>query len=167
MVMEAVTDKNGRFYFPKWGPKKAPEGHLVNLDPQLLLFKPDYEYQGLENTFTQDYNKSARRVSEWHGKTIELKKFKGDLKAYVKHFEDFNNLLEDMALDNPEDCNWKNIPYTIIVMSQQRKFFEGKGINLHTLSSIDKRLFMNNDYFTRKGSPSCGSPKEFFRNYKP
>jgi hypothetical protein len=35
MVMETVTDAQGRFFFPAWGPKKRPQGFLWYADPTL------------------------------------------------------------------------------------------------------------------------------------
>lgn len=153
MVMETVTDKNGRFYFPKWGPKKAPEGHLVNRDPQLLLFKAGYEYEGLENTFTQDYNKSARRVSEWHGKTIELRKFEGDLKEYAGHLGFLRTSLDSIIRD---DCGWKRIPKMIIAIDKQSNIFRKQGLfSLSSIESLD---------VTYKNK--CGSVKKYFEGMR-
>src|SRR3989442_12447607 len=43
MVMETVTDANGRFSFPAWGPKlRPPGGYLDSHDPALTLFKSGY-----------------------------------------------------------------------------------------------------------------------------
>jgi hypothetical protein len=46
MVMEAVTDQQGRFHFPAWGPKEIPkslpsEARLKDGDPVLLLYRKD------------------------------------------------------------------------------------------------------------------------------
>ncbi len=74
MVMETVTDRNGRFYFPAWGSKPRGHGYLVDRDPQILMFKNGYESGGLQNTPSSKINKASLRRSEWHGKTIELQK---------------------------------------------------------------------------------------------
>ena len=150
MVMETVTDKNGRFYFPKWGPKKALQGHLVNRDPQLLLFKHNYEHEGLVNLFTQDYNKSARRVSEWNGKIIELKVFKGNLKEYARHLGFLTTSLGSIIRD---DCGWKKIPEMIITIDRQSNIFRKEDL-LYSLPSIDSL-----DITYKK---KCGSVKQYF-----
>src|SRR6266540_7096039 len=46
-IMETVTDKNGRFYFPGWGPKAIPKelpsgARLKEDDPGLLFYKHGY-----------------------------------------------------------------------------------------------------------------------------
>lgn len=87
MVMEAITDKNGRFYFPPWGPKKPPKGGLRNKDPQLLLFKPGYRSRGLVNEFRERMYEEPVRRSEWSGKIIEMKKFTGTPKEWLRTLE--------------------------------------------------------------------------------
>lgn len=151
MVMETVTDKNGKFAFPGWGPKLALSSHLVNRDPQLLLFKSGYEYRGLQNTFIVDYNKGSLRRSEWNGKRIEIKKFKGGLEEYAEHLSLFKT---DISFIIDDNCSWKNIPRMLIAMTQQSKFFKQSGI--FALYSVDEYLPVD--------EKNCGSVKEFFRS---
>lgn len=170
MIMETVTDAKGRFSFPGWGPKKAIttpyppfETFLWYQDPELLLFKSGYEYKVLSNELLSKPSASSVRKSDWNGKIIEMGKFKGSLEEYAKHFEDLNHILE-FSTREPDACEWKKIPRTILAMRQQRKYFEGKGVNPHTLSSLDQELIMNDEYYTKKGGNGCGSPKEFIRS---
>lgn len=88
-VMEAVTDKNGRFAFPAWGPVEVTKGHLVSDDPQLLLFKSGYQYLRLSNQYTSDRELRLRPVrrSDWNGKTIEMKRFTGTPEEWFKMLE--------------------------------------------------------------------------------
>lgn len=154
MVMEAVTDKEGKFTFPGWGPKLALTAHLVNRDPQLLLFKSEYEYRALQNTFTVDYNKGSLRRSEWNGKTIEMKKFKGSSEEYVKHLGFLSTSLETIISD--EDCNWKKIPRMLLAIKTQTDIFRKEGVR-ESLISAD---------YVRTNQQKCGSPSEFFRSYQ-
>lgn len=166
MVMEAVTDKEGRFSFPAWGPKTTWQSFLVNDDPQLLFFKSGYEYRRLNNPYSSDRELRLRpdRRSVWNGKTIELKLFKSGLKEYEELFEDFNHMLERIATDQPTECHWKNLQKTIRAMNQERSRLVALGVNPNTLSSIDNELLMNDLFYTKKGG--CGSPKEFFGGFK-
>jgi hypothetical protein len=161
MVMETVTDKVGRFYFPAWGPKSTPlyvpvpmlesSPHLVNRDPQMLLFKSGYKYKRLENAFAGDYNRGELRRSDWNGKTVKMETFRGTIKEYSAHldFMPLRNLLED--------CGWKNIPRMLIALSQQSDIFRRNGVR--ELYSIERYLPTN--------VSKCGSPQEFFRSFKP
>lgn len=169
MVMETVTDKNGRYYFPGWGPKRRPlDGKIRARGPRLLLFKSGYAFMGQENNLTE---KSLRGEldnplrSDWSGKTIKMEKFKGTQNEYKELFEDFNRTLEHIAIDEPTDCHWKNLQKTIRAINQERNRLVKLGVNSSTLSSIDNELLMNDKFYTEKGG--CGSPKEFFGGFKP
>ncbi len=168
VILETVTDKTGRFNFPSWGPiRHWKPSRLTNLDPEILIFKSGYESRRLINQATKEAIEGkafpARR-SDWHGKIIKMKKFSGTLEEYARHFESLNNDLEHIAVDQPEECNWKKLPRTITAMANERKVLEGKGVNPHIIFSLDKRLLMNDEYFTSKGKRSCGSPKAFLRS---
>lgn len=179
MVLEAVTDKDGKFTFPAWGPKKVPkykpqkgdvwiahipflvpDSYLDDRDPALILFKPGYEYRRLQNPSRSTTDHSTVRRSMWNGKTIELKKFKGSLEEQLENFRDINNDLE-FSTDTPEKCDWKKIPKIVVAVSQQRRIFEENGI--HDVSSLDQHLISNDEYYAKKGGKQCGLPSAFIR----
>lgn len=163
-VLETQTGPNGVFRFPAWGPLERSKGHLLNADPQLLLFKPGYEYRRLDNMLEAAWAKLREplRRSDWSGRIIVLKPFRGAIADYEDKFESFNRELERIAADNPKECGWKKIPNTIRAMNRERSRLISEGANPNTLSSIDKRLLMSDEYFTKKGG--CGSPKAFFED---
>ncbi len=162
-VMETVTDKAGRFSFPAWGPKRPKKGTLKSKDPQLLFFKPNYKFLGLRNAFRKARDWQPVRRSDWHGKTIELKKFNGSTVEYARNFEQLNHELE-FATRQPKDCNWKDIPRTIRAMRDESKSLQEKG--MRNVYSIDWHLILNDENFVKRGGAKCGSPKEFFQNYQ-
>lgn len=168
VIMETTTDKNGRFYFSGWGPiRHWKRSRLTNMDPELLIFKSNYEYQRLTNPSTKEAIEGKPyplRRSQWNGKTIALKSFKDDLKKYEELFEDFNHQLERIATDQPTECHWKNLQKTIRTMNRERSRLVALGVNPNTLSSIDNELLMNDQFYTKKGG--CGSPREFFGGFK-
>lgn len=169
MVLESIADKNGWFRFPAWGPiRHWGNSRLTYMDPEILVFKSGYEYRQLTNydwaTPEQRAGKAIPvRKSAWNGKTIALKPYTGTIQAYKGHFESLNKELERVATDNPEDCNWKKLPKTIAAIGRERKALEEKGVNPHTLFSIDKELILNDEHYTKKGKASCGSPKAFLQ----
>ncbi len=100
MVMEAVTDRDGKFTFPGWGPLKPKKGHLVDQDPRLLFFKSGYESRWLQNEYNSSRELRTRpiRRSDWKGKRIEMKKFTGTSKEWFKMLE-----RSIPPIDGPED----------------------------------------------------------------
>ena len=73
-VAEMLTNGNGEFSFGKWGPKLRPLSNALDNAPWLVVFKSGYEHRFLPNE--HDSNWFVRR-SDWDGKTIELKRFRG------------------------------------------------------------------------------------------
>lgn len=167
-VMETITDSNGRFSFPAWGPEPRKRGYLWNRDPQILLFKPGYEYRRLTNEVISKINKASLRQSEWNGKTIEMKPFKGSMKEYVGRFHYLNSDVEQIITQNPEACYWKQLPKMLMAIDHERKRLEQQGADPQTLDSVYRTLITyQNDWYTKEGGPGCGSPKDFFQRYKP
>lgn len=182
MVMETVTDKNGKFAFPAWGPKKVPkykpqegdvwiahipflvpDSYLDNRDPQLLLFKPGYAYQGLQNPTLSTTDHSSVRRSDWHGKTIELKPFKGTAEEYAEHVYRLSSDM-DSILDfarGAKDCNWKKTPRMLAALHKMSLHFEAQGIKLSGWR-IGQRIHRIKDI---PSVPHCGPVEEFFREY--
>ena len=76
-VLETVTDAQGVYQFPGWGPKlnpRFPLSSLDRMDPDLTFFKPGYRPHGASNMYSSN---DARRSSDWDGKTIKLEEFTG------------------------------------------------------------------------------------------
>lgn len=157
MVMEAVTDKVGKFSFPTWGPKTTRNSFLVNDDPQLLLFKSGYEYRRLNNPYSSDRELRLRPVrrSVWDGKTIEVKPFKGALEEYARHLGSLGNNLYPLL--GSEACHWKQVPQMLLALTRQSRNFRKLGIN--ALYDVDVYLPVR--------ERECGSPKIFFEAYHP
>jgi hypothetical protein len=74
-IHETVTDKDGRYFIPAWGPRPhLPLTELHNHDPEILIFKSPYEPRSLYN---RDRREDSVRVSDWDGKVVKLRKFQG------------------------------------------------------------------------------------------
>jgi len=122
-AMEAITDANGEFYFPPWGPKPRPTfSRLWGGDPLLIFFKPGYEPHGASNPYAPD--DSAVRVSYWHGRTIELKPFRGTPEIWVQLLVQLQDLLDwaDITPTAPHRVNdyWKYYPRTVLAILHAR-----------------------------------------------
>ncbi len=157
MILEAVTDRDGRFSFPGWGPITNPtEGHLGHEDPELLFYKNGYRTLGLENRYEVDWRtKPSRRTSEWNGKTLKMTRFSGSLADYERHLSSYSGIALGFLDDN---CNWKRAPRTIHALGEKRREFRAAGIasDLYAPEILDYRM-------SDKKKQECGSAQNFFR----
>lgn len=165
LVMEAITDENGHFYFPWWIRLYFPlRGHLVNHDPRLLLFKNGYEHKELQNWPYSNYNRTPFRHSDWNGKTVKMEKVSGDLTRKIEDFASFNRSLHSILRHDGDECLWKKFPKTLKVIKKQDSIFDSSGyksLPQHWLYfSLVEDLKLNEKYFRDKG---CGSVEEFLR----
>ena len=154
MVMEAVTDKDGRFYFEGWTKVNLTTGELRDKDPQIVMFKSGYRYRG----FTNDYPVNqvvigVRRDSKLNKQTVKLEKFKGSLRAYAEHFR-----LRSVYDQVIEDCEWKKIPTMLLAMDRERRRLKASDpsivISLPGIEDIEAQ------------KNKCGSAREFLERAK-
>ena len=168
MVMETVTDKDGRYRFPGWGPKHRPlTGRISTRAPQLLVFKSGYRYVGLANALLE---KSLRGEldsplrSDWDGKTVKLERFKGTADEYAHNVYDLNTAVKNVysfPYDVREECLWKKIPRMITEIHKMSIYFDAKGVKLKGWRGgqhLDKISDLSS-------APSCGSAVDFFRDH--
>ena len=166
MVMESVTNRDGAFRFPSWGPLKRPQGYLREGDPQLLLFKSGYEYQRLSNPVSSKINHDSIRRSQWNGKTIALKPFKGTGEEYADHIYRLRNdivLMLDFSSGSP-DCNWKRTPRMLVALYQLGLRLEQEGGKRTGWRAGEEISRILEDI---PSSPQCGTAEEFLKDYLP
>jgi len=106
-VRETVTDTNGMFRIPGWGPKANPwHGGFGETAPRIMLFKPGYEYRSVANK--QPPTTRGKLVSDWDGKTIALSEFVGPPAMYYEKLGWLRTHLH--TLDNGAGDHWREIP---------------------------------------------------------
>jgi hypothetical protein len=146
MVMEAVTNAEGKFHFPAWGPKYDFMGRMHNDDPQLIIFKPGYEFQVLSNEWKDMKDYQAVRRSDWDGKTLVLKKFIGSEKEYTEHVYNLDRKT-DFARYYGKRCEWLQMPRLLNAIEEVGIEAETKGIlidgwrigaRIRKVSEVDK-----------------------------
>lgn len=164
-VLETVTNENGEFAFPAWGPRlRWPlYGFLRWDDPELVLFKRDYEWERLSNERFV-YNTGPRRRSEWNGNTIRLKPYERNTETYAEDIRDFEDRRLDFAFFH-RDCSWKHIPQMLVALQREKQRLNDMGLR----DSSGHPLVLEEQDKNR--SPAeiaiCGSVQEFLRSYLP
>jgi len=162
-VDETITDAQGKFTFPGWGPKPAAvTAHLYESTPQLLFFKSGYGWAKCVSDLDTYVNTRIPLSSDCDRKTIKLKKFTGSFEEYAKR----TGLLDDyyrFAFNAESNCEWKQIPRMLVALHLENKRLTASGVSnasyyLRTIEMKDQ-----NYRLTQK----CGSIQEFLRSYLP
>lgn len=116
-TLEAVTDKEGKYFVPGWGPRpRPPFAFLDNLDPELRYFKSNFYPQTVANTLRSygHHNRSITRTSEWDGKVVKLKPFKGD------DWGDYASQLRTYWSSETADCV-RECPHFVLALDAESK----------------------------------------------
>jgi hypothetical protein len=166
-IFETVTDKNGRLFFPAWGPERNPAtvGYVDFNDPGIILFKSGYTSRVLQNHVLSQPRPGALRYSDWNGNTVSLTAAPANEEAYLRQFRSLNQVLESIVRDG-EACNWKKLPTMLRAVQAERQLITRKGITggPFGIGSVDQYLINNAEAFSREGGPACGSPLELFES---
>lgn len=119
-VHETITDRDGNYVIPEWGPKvRPPMTELHHRDPQLSIFKSGYEPMGVSNELVSTVRPDSLRVSDWDGKVIKLKPTKENLEDYALRLSSFYSGLVESMRDKDE---WKKYPrMTLAVYNENRR----------------------------------------------
>ena len=158
-VAEAVTDEDGWFRLPAWGPMSIPAevpatAALPDSAPLLGLFKSGYRYNTVSNHSELPLHSRAagsRRVSDWDGKTIEMSRHVGDRALYA-------NLLPLPGRGYGHlKCAYKKTPLLHIALEREARELDKEGVN--------HRIRRLRDLEEESVSDNCGSVKAFFAPY--
>jgi hypothetical protein len=115
-VYEAVTDREGKYHIPSWGPKPVPLGaEMRDFDPELRFFLPGYTPFVAANRIDMIVEKTPPGVSEWDGKVVKLKRHVGPIKDYAERLRVLSRTLEE-----PRE-NWKSYPRMVYALWQEEK----------------------------------------------
>ena len=87
----------------------------------MYYYKTGYEIEGIRNAFDmKTFNKSPGYFrpwrAEWSGKTIKLKKFKGDNRAYREYLYQMHHSTQFRPIFNY--CKYLNLPKLLIAMEE-------------------------------------------------
>jgi hypothetical protein len=96
-VMETVTDRNGRFFFPGFTRLNISLDELGDEDPQILIFKSGYQFSGTSNNYSASGVKPGiHRTSSINRKTVRLQRANLDPKQHAIHIAYLTTRLENI-----------------------------------------------------------------------
>jgi len=149
-VMEDVTNGNGEFSFPGWGPKRWKNGAIRNGAPLLILLKPGYEVRLLwEGKYGVEFAPS-HLSSSWHGKSIPFNRFQGSLDLYDQYLSGLRTFLTTLLLEG--ECAWKSMPRALATIDRLHRSLAEANVfaGLPSLDAMESRT-----------NKSCGSLKAY------
>jgi hypothetical protein len=155
-VDEAVTDKDGRFHIPGWGPKEVPgdlpRGTRLGNAPKLTFFKGGYSVKNLGNELQPQRlrpdNDIPVRYSDWDGKVIKLERFKGST-------QDYASSLRSATMFYFQDCKWVKFRRYLMAIFREADRLKALGvIYLPTYRSLAAAL-----------GNECGALEKIFAEY--
>ncbi len=157
----AVTDDKGEFHISGWGPITVYGScDMSGYNPSLILFKPGYDYEGLNNNSLDPLETVTVSRSIYDGETIKLHKAaeldlqRTDVHSYAEQFGSLNDVIGRYAF---ADCNWKKIPDMLrAIYIQDREFGTSQQFDKTVTASL-----IRDDAAMQKAAPECGSPKAF------
>lgn len=156
MTLEAVTDANGRFFFPAWGPvHNETAGFLDHEDPELTLFKAGYQLISLTNDYRVDFrDKPSKRKSESNGRKILLQRFDGSDDKYAEYLANAGNRLI-LMFEWHRNCNMNRTPMLAQALDRENSRLENHGLRKGGFT------FRRNapQYMEKCGLPSRGADK--------
>ncbi len=117
-VMETVTDRNGRFYFPGFTKINLSGSALGEADPQILIFKPGYRHIRATNQYPigEEESQGPRRKSPIIGQRLPMQRADLDIKKYASNLGFLGIDLEILA----EGGRAKEIPRMVHALECER-----------------------------------------------
>lgn len=124
-VMETVTDENGKFHFPSWGPKPNFYVGEIRLEaPVLMLFKSGYRYASTQNQGSALTAAPNAMKSDWNKQTILMKRYSGMQPDYDAGFIPLLTDIDDLKRHG----HWTEIPTFLCALGREHKILSNSDV---------------------------------------
>lgn len=142
-VMETTTDRNGRFFFPAWGPLRPSAGGMRSASPRLILFTPEHLPKILRNRQHNLDFLTKVRESDWHGKKIELDSQTRLPAKYVRMFSGpLKTSLESLV--KSKRCDWMHAPRMFATYFREAESLEKQGAERYLMNISLPKTYCGN-----------------------
>jgi hypothetical protein len=156
-ILEAMSDAEGRFEMPGWGPTRPAKGILDSYDPQVVVVKAGYEIKSVLHPQEPPGRRGAKADHDFvaNGQPIYLHKFQGTPEAYAQQIASWlvGGVLGDVL---SRGCTWKEIPITVRYLEQEAKREHAAGLRPLRSVSVDRLLAMK----------QCAPTDDFMKRYE-
>lgn len=124
-VMETISGKDGKFHFPKWGPRpNLHVGEIRQEAPVLMLFKSGYRYSVVENNSSSIAPAPGAMKSDWNGALIPMKRYLGHTPDYEAGFIPLITDIENLKRYG----RWNDIAGLLCAMAREHEYLSAHGI---------------------------------------
>ena len=160
-VAETVTDANGKFQIPAWGPRFNYRGSIPIDEPTVRIFKSGFAPLTIQNYEDVPMQAASRIiVFRLQNQNIVLTPFSGTMAEYeisLHQFQDDLRKFDIVQSDVENGCYWKQTPRLLLALEdvKLKMALQGGGQSLRLAYRIPP---------TSSASP-CGSEQEFFQDY--
>lgn len=153
MVLEAVTDSDGRFSLPGWGPKLVVKaGAITTAAPRLVILKADYRPAGAASGSFFD-RLPSHMASDLNGKIFKLEKFVGAKREYAEDLHQFVQRSVESLIYN--GCNYTAFPRFLLSLDRL-----ARDIQTEFANSPLRTLQQTSDAYLDRCGPAPRSDEE-------
>jgi len=129
MLIEAITDSNGKYEIPAWGPVTAQKGHLQRGSPRLNFYKLGYAFKSVSNggQLAPYIGLPDPLLSEWDGKTVALAPYRNapDKLGFFTELGNAPRLLRREI----DQCAWRRMPRMTAMLLMRAAEYETQGVS--------------------------------------
>lgn len=117
-VTETVTEKDGSYTIPAWGPIALPSrsDFRQGEDPVITIFKSGYQPVSLSNETVSDirYRSTPLGKSKWAGATIKIRRWQGPIQDYWWRVNSMSGSLSS------ENRAWRRYPRMLVTLLKEQ-----------------------------------------------
>lgn len=160
MLIEVVSDNNGQFEVPAWGPRFIKRGTIRIDQPTLRVFKPGFVPLVLANNAgTHSAFANHIMVTPFDGRTVRMTPFAGTPEEYEIALQPLLQSIEVFFWGRGAiACYWKSTPRLLLALQEAKAAMASHGSG--------KSLRDAYQYASVKSQDQCGDAQQFFREYK-
>jgi len=155
-IEETVTDIEGRFTIPGWGPRFNKQFLYAGLSafaPELIVFKNGYVPQYVRNHQARTIGGFYRRTDALDDREISLKSFRGPIIEYVQLAQEIDSRISHLLVE--PGCAWQQIPRLLTELHRA-------GISAQ---NRDAEIGGQSLMITRIPQKDCVDPVIYFQDY--
>jgi hypothetical protein len=160
-IYETLTDADGKFTVPGWGPRFDFFGHLQQGEPDIYLYHPDFHPLTESNLARgEPLLRYAPVYIKFHknGQTFQLQRFQGTVEERLDSLRYFSSRITSLTWMPEQRCIYQKFPHTLIGVYNEK-------IAIQKVTGKINEL-LNLEHFAQPViEERCGDARLFFKGY--